>query len=174
MELYVLSHPENNEIVTGFKTVLTQFKKKLIKLKDENESKSKLNSLTNNNSDAKQEMLIDAADKQMAWNQFHKLEGAKRSVVEMESISLDVMKDLHSQTEQIRNVNHKVNLLNGELITSNSLISKMLRRENRNKLIIVFFTVVLSIALVFIIFTRLSGSGRTEIIITKESNANLK
>jgi hypothetical protein len=153
--------------VKGNQGIIQNFKKKLRLKKDENEISKKKNKLFNSSTDtdtengdfgSKDEKLIDNdKDKRVAWDQYHKIDGARATAMEMETISIDVMKDLHHQSEQLNSINGNVNLMNNELSTSKYFLKKMISRENRNKVILALFTIILLVIFCVIIFQRLFG-----------------
>ncbi len=95
----------------------------------------------------------------MVWKQGEKVEQMKRSAVEMEVISVDVMRQLQGQTEQMRHIHGKVNDMNGNLEESNSLLNGMSRRVTRNKIIMLTFGVVLIFAIILFFIYRLLNSN---------------
>ena len=88
--------------------------------------------------------LID--NEEISWNQDQKIGKIKRDAVEMEAISVGVMRQLDRQTGQIKHISHKVNDINGNLEESNSLLDGMRRRVNRNKKIMVLFAIIVIVA----------------------------
>lgn len=73
----------------------------------------------------------------------------------MEKVSLDVMKDLEHQSNVIRGTNNKIISMNREVDQGNSLINSMLRRENRNKLIIIMMVIALSMVLGIMLYVKI-------------------
>jgi hypothetical protein len=94
-------------------------------------------------------------NEEMAWSQHHKLEGVKRSVMEMDSIGIEVMKDLKHQTDKLVGIQDKNDSLIHTIDESNSIMTRMFKREHRNKLIIIG-TVVLFVGIfIIVLFTKL-------------------
>jgi hypothetical protein len=91
----------------------------------------------------------------MAWNQHHKLENAKRSVIEMDSIGLEVMHDLKKQTDQLKDIHDKNDSLMGVIDDSNNIMTRMFKRENRNKVIIVASITLFVGIFMTILFTKI-------------------
>lgn len=85
-------------------------------------------------------------NEEISWNQDQKIEKMKRDAVEMEAISLEVMRQLDRQTGQMKNISHKVNDINGNLDESNSLLNGMRRRVDRNKKIMILFAIIVIVA----------------------------
>jgi hypothetical protein len=137
-------------------------------------SSKKLDSLTLKESETQREKLINNED--VAWKSYDKLEQAKRSAIEMENISIDINRELHGHTEKIKNINSKVTDMNGELVSSNYLLTKMMRRENRNKLIIALISILLIICFIGIIYFKFFTSGKREDTpdFTNTNKANLR
>jgi hypothetical protein len=93
-------------------------------------------------------------NEEMAWYQSSKLEQAKRSAFEIEKVSLDVMNDLHGQSNQMKGINVKISDMNENIDKSDSLLSKMLKRENRNKLLLYGIGLILLIILCFVLIVK--------------------
>ena len=123
----------------------------LIILGDEDNTSRRVRSLQKAN-------LIEA-EEGIVWKQGERVEQMKRSAVEMEVISVDVMRQLHGQTDQMKHIHGKVNDLNGNLEESNLLLNGMSRMVTRNKLIMIIFAVVLILAIIFVIIFRLLNSN---------------
>ncbi len=85
-------------------------------------------------------------NEEIAWEQGQKVEKMKRAAVEMEAISVKVMRQLDRQTDQIKHIHHRVNDINGNLEDSNSLLDGMRRRVSRNKRIMILFAVIVVVA----------------------------
>lgn len=102
------------------------------------------------NKKAQKQKLIE--HEEIAWNQNEKLQNAKRKTIEMESVSIDVMRNLDKQSDQMKIVGNKIVDLNSEIDQSQDLINRMLRRENRNKIIIILFTLSLVLILILYLF----------------------
>lgn len=83
-----------------------------------------------------------------------KLERAKRSALEIENTSKNVMLDLESQTQKLNSAQLKINGLNTSLDTSGSIITRIMDREHRNKAIIGIFSVTLVTLFVLILCSR--------------------
>lgn len=84
-----------------------------------------------------------------------KLEIAKRSALNIENMSKNVMIDLESQTHKLQSTNAKVVLLNSSLESSSNIILKMMNRENRNKAFVGLFSVTLLTFFLFILSSRI-------------------
>ena len=61
------------------------------------------------------------------------IEEIKRKTYEIENTGKNIMTNLNTQNDQMRSVRDNIKGLNGEIDESNGIISRMLRRENRNK-----------------------------------------
>ena len=90
----------------------------------------------------------------MAWSQNQMLETAKTSTKQIESMSTEVMKDLESHSNQLRGIRTKVGDINQKVENSNDLINRMMRRENRNKIIILIFAISLIIVFCLIMYFK--------------------
>jgi hypothetical protein len=94
-------------------------------------------------------------NEEMAWSQHHKLDGARRSVMEMDSIGLEVIKDLKNQTDQLKNIQDKNDSLMGTIDDSNNIMTRMFKREHRNKIIIIASLVLFVMIFLIVLFTKL-------------------
>jgi predicted RND superfamily exporter protein len=145
-----------NIILKNFKNGLDQYKKKVKNAKENLSTKQKLDSILISDKENQKEKLIN--NEELAWGQFDKLEKAKRNAFEMESISIDVAKELNDQTDKLKGVKGKLIDMNSEISSSNSLISRMLRREYRNKIVIMMFMIALVLIFLTIIYIKLFGA----------------
>ena len=96
--------------------------------------------------------LIDNEEK--AWEQHSTLERAKTNVKQIESLSVQVMGDIQSQTNQMRDIQLKVEEVDESLNYSNSLMDRMLKRAYRNRVIIMIFIITLVIAFCLIMYFK--------------------
>ncbi len=91
-------------------------------------------------------------NEEMAWEQHENLERGKRKAVEMEKMSFDIMLNLDRQTNQMKNVRDHVFSMNKEVEYSDSLLTRMMRRENRNKICLISFSVSFVIAFTLFLY----------------------
>jgi hypothetical protein len=82
------------------------------------------------------------------------LERAKTSSNQIESMSTEVMKELESQSNQLRGIKSKVNFIDQNVDQSNNLINRMMKRENRNKILIYIFALSLLIVFCLIMYFK--------------------
>lgn len=159
MEIHLMTSNDSNQsiILRNFKNGLDQYKKKIKSAKENYSTQQKLETLLVSDKENQKEKLIN--NEELAWSQFDKLEKAKRTSYEMESISIDVAKELHGHTEKMKGVKGKLNDINGEISSSNSLISRMLRREYRNKIVLMMFMIAMILIFLAIVYMKFFGSG---------------
>lgn len=100
---------------------------------------------------------------EIAYNQSNKLDKGLAEVIGIDNRGVEVLKSLEHHTNQMKRVNGNLDGFNYSLGSSNSLLTKMLRRENRNKLVIVGAAIVLSFIFLLIAIIRLSGKNSHEI-----------
>lgn len=84
-----------------------------------------------------------------------KLQTAKRSVVSIENMSKNIAFDMENQSHQMKKINFDLQDYNRRLESSNSVITKILNRENRNKILVVLFSVTLITFFLFILNKRI-------------------
>jgi len=77
--------------------------------------------------------------------------------VELEETSSNVSNEVFNQSDKLKNINRNVVDFSEDLNFSESLIRRILRRGNRNKLIIGVLSVVLLIITVIIIIVKVSN-----------------
>lgn len=92
----------------------------------------------------------------LSFKQNNNLEIAKRAAIEMEQVSIGIMTGLEENNHKLGGVNNKVNSLNEELDNSSGIMKRILKKENRNKLVIAGFSLVLTIAFILIIYYKLN------------------
>jgi hypothetical protein len=158
MEIIALSSDDKDHerIIKFLKFGMDYVKKNLKESKEILRNKEKTESILISDKKFKNEKLINVDE--IVYSSFSKLENVKRTTFEMETISLDVSKGVYENTEKIKNAKGKLLDINTELSTSNSLISRMLRREYRNKILISMFALTLIITLLTIIYMKFFNS----------------
>ena len=90
------------------------------------------------------------------------IEEIKRKTYDIENTGKNIMTNLNTQNDQMRTVRDNIKGLNGEIDESNGIISRMLRRENRNKLIIIIFSVILVIIFILIVMYKFKSTKTPE------------
>jgi len=94
------------------------------------------------------EKLIDSEE--MAWESHDTLERGKRKAIEAEKMSFDIMLNLDRQNNQMKGIRDNLFLVNNQIGQSESLINKMFRHHNKNKIYIATF--IISLVIAFTIF----------------------
>jgi predicted RND superfamily exporter protein len=118
-------------------------------------------------SSTQKEKLITGND-EVAWGSFEKLQKAKRATIEMENVSIDIGRELNNHTEKMNSIGSKLTDTNKELTVSSGVISRMMRLQRQNKLIIALFSIALITALLVILFVKLTSSNSN----SKANNSN--
>ena len=90
------------------------------------------------------------------------IEEIKRKTYDIENTGKNIMTNLNTQNDQMRSVRDNIKGLNGEIDESNGIISRMLRRENRNKLIIIIFSVILVIIFILLVMYKFKSAKTPE------------
>lgn len=153
----IIIEEKHKKIYSTVKKDVQDSSKLLKKTTEDCENRKKIYLLTNNNKSPVREKLIEMSETnnnidEYSYKQFEKLDRATNNILDIESRGNLVSKELKNQTETMLRVNNNLEDMNEGLGTSSNLIKKMLRREQRNKLIIV----VLSASLIFIFLTILA------------------
>jgi hypothetical protein len=172
IDLELTTNPEsqeckNNVASKNYKKKYDELKSKFFKMKENYIYTKKMEEMILSSQNDSQEGLNDSAtmlqmqsknildQEKLVSNSAEKLENAKRSVLTVENMSKNVMIDLESQTQKIQSTNSKVVLMNNSIDSSNTIITKMMNRENRNKAIVGLFSVTLLTFFLFILSSRI-------------------
>lgn len=91
----------------------------------------------------------------LAYKQQQSLEHAKRVAIDIEHQSIGIMNDLDRNNQMLKGVNEKVYHLNKNLDNSNSIMTRILKKENRNKLIIAGFSILILTIFSIILYNNL-------------------
>jgi len=97
--------------------------------------------------------LVDNEEK--AWEQYDSLERIKRTTIQTEKMSFDIMLNLDQQGNQLRGIRENVLSMNNTVDHSNSLLNQMLKRQHRNKIMVYALCAFLVILFIFIIYYKL-------------------
>lgn len=161
MEIQSITENDDKHLyIKNFKTGIDQYRKRIAKAKENLNSSKNLESLIlSTSTDHTQRESLISSQQEVAWNSFEKLQKVKRQTIELENVSIEIGRDLNKLSDKIKTVGSKVDDMNMHLITSNSLISRMIRRENRNKAVLLIFSVGLIMTFVFIIYMKLFSNG---------------
>jgi hypothetical protein len=147
----ITSNNDYGVYIKNYKNGIDSYKKRLTKLKESITSKKNLDSILVMNETQREKLIND----EVAWNQLEKIQVAKRATIDIMQSSNDIGKELHGQTEKMSGIKEKLNNMNGEIDNSNSLIRRMMRRENRNKAIIAVFSIGLILVFLIIMYFKL-------------------
>jgi hypothetical protein len=127
----------------------------LIKVNSDDPSKCKKDALLLNN-----QSLINCDEDNMLTvinfeiNPEQKLNRIARTGIELQNISEGIKIELHLQSDDISNINKKVQLVNNSIDTSNSIVHRMLSNTRRNKLIVGIFSFTLVFTFILIVISR--------------------
>ena len=80
-----------------------------------------------------------------------KLQEARRILANTEDMGNKIMVNMDEQINTMKNINSKVNNMNGELDESNSILNKMKSRMKKNKKIIIYLSIILFVTLIIIL-----------------------
>ena len=76
----------------------------------------------------------------------------KRGTMILENVSIEVLKNLEHNTENMKNTDSKVQFMNIQIDHSNSLMAGIMKKENRNKLLIALLSLIIFVVFIFIIY----------------------
>ncbi len=124
--------------------------------------KNKYDSLSKNNYNKyeKFDNNIDEETHKFTSNSLNKIQLATKNTIEMESITGDILGDLNNHTEKMRGVKTKLGILDADLNSSNSLLGKILGKQNDDiKIIIIVGGFLFSIIICFFIYKIIKKFG---------------
>ena len=122
------------------------------KMKEYNNQLILIQNKYNFNNDNKKEILIDDENKEMGliendYSPQQKINKIQKDISNIEYIGYNIGNNLNEQNDQIKYIQHNVDLMNKDAEIANDLINKVIDKARRNKLI--FY---ISLALLFIVF----------------------
>ena len=91
---------------------------------------------------------------ELTSKQQRKLDYAKRATMHMENLSIDVMRNLEQNTQNMTGINTKVIDINHELEQSHGIMARIMKKENKNKFLISLFSLVIFIIFIFVIYFK--------------------
>ncbi len=124
-------------------------------IQNKTEEINNINNNNINNANESQAQLHVENNSLIASNSDDKLQRAKRSALEIENMSKNVMVDLEGQTQKLNSTNSKLSMMNGSLDNSSSIMTRMMNRENRNKALVGVFSVTLATFFIFVLCSKL-------------------
>jgi len=93
-------------------------------------------------------------NEEISWNTHDNLEKGKRKAIEIENVSYDIMLNLDKQSNQMKTARENLFHLNSKVDKSDSLVTRMLQRENRNKMYIILLSIVLITLFILFLFFK--------------------
>ena len=151
-----LIESDNKTILKQLKKEVSEAKKTFEKVVEEHYSNCTKTSDELNYSNDK---LIEEENYDEAYKQYNKLENSKRNMLGIENNATEIQRELHKQTETMIKVNNNVGSMNIELDDSSTLIRKMLRREQRNKIILASVILIFIIIFLIVLFIKVSSNN---------------
>ena len=124
----------------------------------------------NNN---KEKLIIDTEDNdEEAYNQSNKLDYGKRKMLEIEHDTKNIGKELNSHTDKIRKTDARIVNMGESLDDSDNLVTKMIKRERRNKLLIYGLIVFFCILFIIIVISKFGGNSDKPAYNTEDNKDN--
>lgn len=130
---------------------MDSLKKKFLVLQDKYINRRNLESLSFDSIDSdislkqQRKNLIDDDDN---WEGQESIAQMKREAYKIEDMGNNINRNLNDQSDQMKHINKELFDIEQNVEKSDSLLKKMLLRENRNKLILIIVSVI---ALIFIL-----------------------
>lgn len=81
----------------------------------------------------------------------------KRNAYQIEGMGNDINNELYAQGEKMKSIRDNVLGANNDIDESNRLVSTMLARENRNRIIIAIIIIAISIIFFIVLFYKYGG-----------------
>ena len=129
---------------------LKEFQKKLQSYKNRFKTISKKN-ISNN--EEYNYYHRDDSTQSLTSNSFNKIQLATRNTIEMESMTGNILGDLNNQTEKMRGVKTKLGVMDTDLNSSNTLLGRIIGRQNDDmKIIIIVGGVLTLIVILFLLY----------------------
>jgi hypothetical protein len=133
-------------------------KRRFHKLKEDYINKKSLDALIMDNNESgptnnksKKDILIE--NEHAAWEQNFQLENAKRAALDIEHVGGEVMRSMHGQTNQLKNIKGRVIQLDENIDQGDYYINNMYSTQRKKKLAIIAFGIIFAIIfLVVMIF----------------------
>ena len=137
----------NSSKIKEYQNKLQTYKNKYRKLYDKNKNKLNISGgydYYHNRDDPTQGLTS---------NSFNKIQLATRSTIEMENMSGNILGDLNSQSEKMKGVKTKLNGMDTDLNSSNSLLGSMIGKQNSDmRIIIIVGSVLFFIIICFLLY----------------------
>ncbi len=106
----------------------------------------------NTNNKSKKDILIE--NEHVAWEQNFQLDNAKRIAFDVENIGNEVMRNLDSQTNQIKNIKGRMIQLDENIDQGDFYINNMYSLERKKKLALIAFSLIFTFIFVVILIFK--------------------
>ena len=135
----------NSSKIKEFQNKYQYYKNKFRSLNDKNNNKI--------NNDYNSFINRDDPTQGLTSNSFNKIQLATKSTFEMENMTGNILGDLNNQTEVMKGVKTKLNKMDTDLNTSNSLLGSTIGKQNDDmKIIIIVGSILCFIILCYLLF----------------------
>ena len=135
----------NSSKIKEFQNKYQYYKNKFRSLNDKNNNKI--------NNDYNSFINRDDPTQGLTSNSFNKIQLATKSTFEMENMTGNILGDLNNQTEVMKGVKTKLNKMDTDLNTSNSLLGSIIGKQNDDmKIIIIVGSILCFIILCYLLF----------------------
>ncbi len=136
----------NSSKIKEFQNKYQYYKNKYRSICDKNSNINNINSDYNSYN-------RDDPTQGLTSNSFNKIQLATKSTFEMENMSGNILGDLNNQTEVMKGVKTKLNKMDTDLNTSNSLLGSIIGKQNDDMKIIIIVGSILSLIIIcFLLF----------------------
>lgn len=131
---------------------IKEFQKKIQSYKNKFKTLSKKNL---SNSEDYNYYHRDDSTQSLTSNSFNKIQLATRNTIEMESMTGNILGDLNNQTEKMRGVKTKLGVMDTDLNSSNTLLGRIIGRQNDDMKIIIIVGGILSLIVILFLLYKI-------------------
>ena len=136
----------NSSKIKEFQNKYKYYKNKYLSIYSKNSENNNINSDYNSYN-------RDDPTQGLTSNSFNKIQLATKSTFEMENMTGNILGDLNNQSEQMKGVKSKLNKMDTDLNTSNSLLGSIIGKQNDDMKIIIIVGSILSLIIIcFLLF----------------------
>ena len=166
---------EDKKKYSLLKKELNELNKRFRKTVEESETRKKI-SIIASEKNGKKEKLIELSEtnnstqddiEERNQRNFSKLEKAERNILDIENRGNKISRDLVTHTETMIKVNSNLEGMDESLTDSSSTIKKMLRREGRNKMLILIVGISLILIFITVVAMRFTNSKTSTVVINQ-------
>jgi len=160
LEIEISATTKNEKLLIKHKNSKLEFdklKKQYFTLQNNYINSKSKDALNLNSSNDGQDINLtnDHENAKESYNNYNKLENGKRIMLEIESGGQQALKNLNQQTKIIGKTLNNLDNENEVLDNANTLLFGMVRRENKNKVIIAVFAAIILLVILTVVLVKI-------------------